>query len=35
MKNGGIENSELLFKDKIYLCQLFMGALWKKNVVVY
>ena len=30
-----LKNFELLFKDKIYLCQLFMVVLWKKNVVIY
>ena len=30
-----LKNFELPFKDKIYLCQLFMVALWKKNVVIY
>ena len=30
-----LKNFELLFKEKIYLCQLFMVVLWKKNVVIY
>ena len=30
-----LKNSELLFKEKIYFCQLFMVASWKKNVVIY
>ena len=30
-----LKNSELLFKEKIYFYQLFMVALWKKNVVIY
>ena len=34
-KMEALKNSELLFKEKIYLCQLFMVELWKKNVVIY
>ena len=30
-----LKNFELLFKEKIYLCRLFMAALWKKNVAIY
>ena len=30
-----LKNFELLFKEKIYLRQQFMVALWKKNVVIY